>query len=69
MDVYPLGGKAAVEKLIPTDKLLPNDQVFVDLGVVGLCNGRGWPVLEAKEEKTFGIGRTLPCVAMVANVS
>ena len=68
MDVYPLGGESAVKKLVPADKFLPENQVFVDRWVVGLCNGRGWPVLEAEEEKTFGIGRTLPCVAMVANV-
>ena len=68
MDVYPLGGEAVVKKLLPSDKLLPDDQVFVDRWVVGWCNGRGWPVLEAQEEKAFCIRGTVPFVAMVANV-
>ena len=64
MDIYPLGGKAAVKKLVPANKFLPENQVFVDRWVVGWCDRRGWPVLEAEEEKTFGVGQTLPCVAM-----
>ena len=67
--VNPLGGKAAIEKMFPSDAVLTSDEVSEGVRIFRGVDRWGWPVLEAQEEEAFGVVRAAPCVAVGADGS
>ena len=65
--VDPLCGKAAIEKMFPSNVVLTSDKVFEGLGIFRRVDVWGWAVLEAQEKETFGVIGATPFVAVITN--
>ena len=67
MDVDPLGCKAAIDEVFPTNLLLAPDEVLKGVGIFQRVDGGCGPVLEAQEEKVFSVVGTVPFAAVIAD--